>query len=101
MTSRSRPRINRHGPRPRIIHDRPRPRINRDVELAAHGEVRHRHRRDDLNFFKISEVAERLRVSTRTVRRWIENGDLIVHRVGGIRIAEGDLRAFLALHREG
>ena len=71
------------------------------MELAAHGEVRHRHRRDDLNFFKISEVAERLRVSTRTVRRWIENGDLIVHRVGGIRIAEGDLRAFLALHREG
>ena len=75
MTSRTRPRINR---------DRPRPRINRDVELAAHGEVRHRHRRDDqINFFKISEVAERLRVSTRTVRRWIENGDLIVHRVGG------------------
>ena len=92
MTSRTRPRINR---------DRPRLRINRDVELATHGEVRHRHRRDDLNFFKISEVAERLRVSTRTVRRWIENGDLIVHRVGGIRIAEGDLRAFLALHREG
>jgi excisionase family DNA binding protein len=93
MTSRTRPRINR---------DRPRPRINRDVELAAHGEVRHRHRRDDLNFFKIPEVAERLSVSTRTVRRWIENRDLIVHRVGGIRIiAEGDLRAFLALHRDG
>jgi excisionase family DNA binding protein len=90
MTSRTRPPIDR---------DRPQPRINRDME--AHGEVHHRHRRDNLNFFKISEVAERLRVSTRTVRRWIENGDLIVHRVGGIRIAEGDLRAFLALHREG
>jgi len=92
MTSRTRQPIDR---------DRPQPRINRDMELAAHGEVHHRHRRDDLNFFKISEVAERLRVSTRTVRRWVENGDLIVHRVGGIRIAEGDLRAFLALHREG
>jgi excisionase family DNA binding protein len=93
MTSPTRPRINR---------DRPRPRINRDVELAVHREVRHRYRRDDLNFFKIPEVAERLRVSTRTVRRWIENRDLIVHRVGGIRIiAEGDLRAFLALHRDG
>jgi excisionase family DNA binding protein len=63
---------------------------------------RHRCHRDDLIFFKISEVAERLRVSIRTVRRWIENGDLIVHRgVGGIRIAEGDLRAFLALRRDG
>jgi excisionase family DNA binding protein len=101
MSSRNRPRINRDGARPRIDRDIPRP-INRDVELAAHGEVRHRHRRDDLNFFKIPEVAERLRVSTRTVRRWIDNRHLIAHRgVGGIRIAEGDLRAFLAQHRDG
>ena len=57
--------------RPRVNRDRPRPRINRDVELAAHGEARHRPRRDDLNFLKISEVAERLGVATRTVRRWI------------------------------
>jgi hypothetical protein len=36
------------------------------------------------------------------VRRWIDAGDLVVHRVGAIvRIAEPDLRAFLALHREG
>ena len=110
MTSRTRPRINRDRPRPRINGDERRPRINREtprplngaVELAAHREVRRRDRRgDDLNFFNIREVAERLRVSTRTVRRWIENRDLIVHRVGGIRIADGDLRAFLALHREG
>ena len=52
--------------------------------------------------FTIAEVAERLRVSTRTVRRWIEAGDLVAHRFGGIvRIAETDLRAFLALHRGG
>ncbi len=57
MTSRTRPRINRNTPRPRI---------KRDLELAANGEVRYRHRRDDLNFFKIPEVAERLRVSTRS-----------------------------------
>ena len=38
----------------------------------------------------------------RTIRRWIANGDLIVHRVDGVvRIAESDLRTFLALHREG
>ena len=52
-------------------------------------------------FFTIAEVAERLQVAPRTVRRWIANGDLVVHRVGGVvRVAEGDLRAFLALHRE-
>jgi len=61
-----------------------------------------RHRQSQINFFTIADVAERLRVSGRTVRRWIEAGDLVVHRVGGsVRIAEGDLRAFLALHREG
>jgi excisionase family DNA binding protein len=101
MSSRTRPRINRDGARPRIDRDIPRPSINRDVQLAALGEVRHRHRRDDVNFFKIPEVAERLRVSTRTVRRWIDDGRLIAHRIAGIRIAENDLRAFLALHREG
>jgi excisionase family DNA binding protein len=47
-------------------------------------------------------VAERLHVATRTVRRWIAADDLVVHRIGGVvRIAERDLRAFLALHREG
>jgi len=55
-----------------------------------------------MNFFTIAEVAERLHVATRTVRRWIKAGDLVVHRVGGVvRIAEDDLRAFLAVHREG
>lgn len=52
-------------------------------------------------FYAIKTVADALAVSQRTVRRWIANGDLTVHRVNGvIRIAEGDLRAFLALHRE-
>jgi excisionase family DNA binding protein len=93
MTSQTRPRINR---------DRTRPRINRDMELAAHGEVRHRRRRDDrIKCFKIAEVAELLSVSTRTVRRWIDDGLLIAHRIRGvILIAENDLRAFLALHRD-
>jgi excisionase family DNA binding protein len=53
-------------------------------------------------YYAIKAVAEALDVSTRTIRRWIASGDLIVHRVDGVvRIAEGDLRAFLALHREG
>jgi excisionase family DNA binding protein len=61
-----------------------------------------RHRDDQIQFLTIAEVAERLHVATRTIRRWIQADDLVVHRVGGVvRIAEGDLRAFLALHREG
>lgn len=53
-------------------------------------------------YYAIKTVAEALDVSARTIRRWIANGDLTVHRVDGVvRIAEGDLRAFLAVHREG
>ena len=74
-----------------------------DLEAAAFGDVRgRRHRDDQIKFFTIAEIAERLGVSTRTVRRWIRSGDLVAHRFGGIvRISEKDLRAFLALHRAG
>jgi excisionase family DNA binding protein len=55
-----------------------------------------------VEFFTIGEVAKMLRVSGRTVRRWIDRGQLVAHRLGGVvRIAENDLRAFLALHRRG
>ena len=72
-------------------------------EAAAFGHVRNRRHRDNqIKFFTIVEVAEVLHVAPRTVRRWVKAGDLIVHRVGGVvRIAEGDLRVFLARHREG
>jgi excisionase family DNA binding protein len=75
----------------------------RDREAIAPSGFRgRRNRHDQINFFTIAEVAENLRVASRTVRRWIDAGDLVVHRMGGIvRIEEGDLRAFLALHREG
>jgi excisionase family DNA binding protein len=57
--------------------------------------------RDRIRLYPIAEVAERVGVSRRTVSRWIKDGDLVVHRIGGVvRVAEGDLRAFLALHRE-
>ena len=62
-----------------------------------------RTRRDGANrvrFFTIANVAEALSVSTRTVRRWIETGELIAHRFNGVlRISDGDLHAFLARHR--
>lgn len=52
-------------------------------------------------YYGIRSVAEALDVSTRSVRRWIASGDLIAHRVNGIiRIADADLKAFLAAHRE-
>jgi excisionase family DNA binding protein len=48
----------------------------------------------------IDEAAELLNVSSRTVRRLIESGALPVHRLGRlIRIADGDLAAFLAASR--
>jgi len=52
-------------------------------------------------FFTITDIAEMLGVSTRTVHRWIAARDLVVHRLGSaVRIAEADLKVFLALHRE-
>ena len=44
----------------------------------------------------VSEVAEVCRLSTRTVRRWIERGELPAHRLGRqLRISEKDLKIFL------
>ena len=55
-----------------------------------------------IQFFTIAETAERLCVLTRTILRWIAAGELVAHRFGAsVRIAEADLRAFEALHREG
>ena len=56
-------------------------------------------------FFTVYQVAEALDVHPRTVRRWIKKGELVTHRFGGakrgaVRIAETDLKAFLALHRD-
>jgi excisionase family DNA binding protein len=47
-------------------------------------------------FVTIPETAARLKVSPKTVRRWIEHGTLKAHRFGKqIRIAESDLAAFI------
>ena len=52
-------------------------------------------------FLSIAEAAELLRVSTRTVRRWIGEGLLVAHRIHGlVRISEADFQAFLAAHRD-
>ena len=45
----------------------------------------------------IADVAERCQVSPRSVRRWIDDGRLRVIRLGrSVRVAEGDLAAFLS-----
>jgi excisionase family DNA binding protein len=74
-----------------------------EVETAAFGQDRGRRNRDDhIGFSTIAQIAEHLHVNARTVRRWIKANQLVVHRVGSVvRISERDLRAFLALHREG
>jgi excisionase family DNA binding protein len=44
----------------------------------------------------VQDVAARLAVSTKSVRRWITRGDLPVHRLGRqLRVAEDDLLVFL------
>jgi putative molybdopterin biosynthesis protein len=44
----------------------------------------------------VEEVAERLRVVTRTVRRMIDRGELPGHRMGRmVRVSEDDLERFI------
>jgi len=51
-------------------------------------------------FFSVTETAASLKVSPKTVRRWIARGDLVTYRFGRqIRITEADLNAFVAGHR--
>ena len=51
--------------------------------------------------YSVTETAKLLKVNPKTVRRWIENGDLTVHRFGRqIRITEPDLVTFIRQHRD-
>lgn len=63
---------------------------------GRHGQIRQK----ELRFLTVAEVAQRLGVSTRSIRRWIADENLIAHRFGAaVRIAESDLVAFIAQHR--
>ena len=49
----------------------------------------------------VDDVAERLQLSVKTVRRSIDRGELVVHRLGRrLRVSEADLAAFLAMRRK-
>jgi excisionase family DNA binding protein len=53
-----------------------------------------------MQFFTVRQVAHLLAVSERTVRRWIKQRELVAHPFGRVvRIAEGDLKAFIGTHR--
>ena len=47
--------------------------------------------------YTVQEVAQRLKVSEKTVRIWIDQGDLPAFNIGkrGYRIRESDLLAFM------
>ena len=52
-------------------------------------------------FYTIEQIADRMEVSTRSVRRWIKGGLLVAHRFNGVvRISEADFKSFLAAHRD-
>ncbi len=52
-------------------------------------------------FYSVTETAKLLKVNPRTVRRWIEKGDLTVHRFGRqIRITGSDLVTFIGQCRD-
>ena len=51
-------------------------------------------------FYTVSQVANLLAVSSRSVRRWIAARDLLAHKFGRqVRISEIDLRAFVEWRR--
>jgi excisionase family DNA binding protein len=54
----------------------------------------------DERYLTLPEVAERLKVSRRTIYRWIKSGDLVAYQFGReYRITESALKDFLEAHR--
>ena len=54
------------------------------------------------DFYSVAKVADVLDVCPKTVRNWIDRGELHAYRPGGrqYRISEADLRAFLEKRRK-
>ncbi len=51
-------------------------------------------------FYTIEQIADCVEASTRSVRRWIDEGLLVAHRINGlVRVSDQDFQAFLANHR--
>jgi excisionase family DNA binding protein len=78
--------------------------VRQNDRLFFDGESRAARRQggQPLRFYTKAKVADMLGVSLRSVQRWIDSCELIAHHFGAaVRISEPDLRAFLALHRDG
>ena len=57
-------------------------------------------RKKPQRLFKVGEVADQADVCIRTVYRWIDRGELKVHRFGRtVRVSEEDLASFLNRNR--
>ena len=53
-------------------------------------------------FFSITDVAAHLDVNPRTIRRWVDKGDLVAHRFGRlVRISRGDAITYERINRNG
>ena len=53
------------------------------------------------NLYSVEEAADALKVSTKTIRRWIASGELPSHRLGHqIRLSEADLLTFIRARRQ-
>jgi excisionase family DNA binding protein len=67
---------------------------------ADHSDVDRTSRAKMQKFFTRVQIAEMLDVDPKTVSRWIKSGALAACRIRGVlRIAEADLKAFLAAYR--
>jgi excisionase family DNA binding protein len=88
------------GPSPhRTISSPP---ANTSARSNEHGLVTSRNVIAAKPFYSIAEVADLLGVNERTIRRWIDQGDLVAHRFGRqLRISRADFEAFVRLRREG
>ena len=61
-----------------------------------------RPRKPKMAFWTVNGIAEHLDVSTRTVHRWIADGDLIAHKFGrSTRVSDADLAGFIRICRDG
>ncbi len=57
-----------------------------------------------MNLLTLREVAEAVKVSETTIRRWVRDGSLAAYKVGKrgqLRVKEEDLEAFLERQRVG
>lgn len=56
----------------------------------------------DTRYYTLTEIADRLQVSWRTVQRWVKRGELKAHKLGTEwRVSESDMGRFLEERRNG